>query len=68
VAALPNWALTEYMNQGWLRLCRLGPQGVWRTLYATVRSEDTDASYIDEFLTITRDVCFKTLSGIKSAK
>ena len=31
VAALPNWALTEYMNQGWLRLCRLGPQGVWRT-------------------------------------
>ena len=64
VAALPNWALTEYMNQGWLRLCRLGPQGVWRTLYATVRSEDTDASYIDEFLTITRDVCFKTLSGI----
>lgn len=27
VAALPNWALTEYMNQGWLRLCRLGPQG-----------------------------------------
>ncbi|MGV2865533.1 LysR family transcriptional regulator [Achromobacter sp. ESBL13] len=68
VAALPNWALTEYMNQGWLRLCRLGPQGVWRTLYAAVRSEDTDASYIDEFLTITRDVCFKTLSGIKSAK
>ncbi|PEQ14989.1 LysR family transcriptional regulator [Piscirickettsia salmonis] len=68
VAALPNWALTEYMNQGWLRLCRLGPQGVWRTLYATVRSEDTDASYIDEFLTLTRDVCFKTLSGIKSAK
>lgn len=68
VAALPNWALTEYMNQGWLRQCRLGPQGVWRTLYATVRSEDTDASYIDEFLTLTRDVCFKTLSGIKSAK
>ena len=45
-----------------------GAAGVWRTLYATVRSEDTDASYIDEFLTITRDVCFKTLSGIKSAK
>ena len=44
VATLPNWALTEYMNQGWLRLCRLGPQGVWRTLYAAVRSEDTDAS------------------------
>ncbi|MCJ9714316.1 LysR family transcriptional regulator, partial [Bordetella hinzii] len=40
----------------------------WRTLYATVRGEDRDASYIDEFLTIARDVSFKTLAGIKSAK
>ncbi|MFQ6710262.1 LysR substrate-binding domain-containing protein, partial [Bordetella pertussis] len=68
VAALPNWALTEYLGQGWLRVCHLGPQGVWPTLYAAVRTEDSDSSYIDEFLTIARDVCFKTLSGIKAAK
>lgn len=68
VAALPNWALTEYLDQGWLRLCRLGPQGVWRTLYAAVRAEDTDAAYIDDFLTIAREVCFKTLDGIKNAR
>lgn len=68
VAALPNWAMTEYLNQGWLRLCRLGPQGVWRTLYAAVRSEDTDTSYVGDFLAIAREVCFKTLDGIRSAK
>lgn len=68
VAALPNWALTEYLHQGWLRLCRLGPQGVWRTLYAAIRSEDTDASYVEDFLAIAREVCFKTLDGIRSAK
>lgn len=68
VAALPNWALTEYMNQGWLHLCHLGAQGVWRTLYAAVRVEDADAPYIADFLSIARDVCFRDLSGIKSAK
>jgi LysR family transcriptional regulator for metE and metH len=66
VAALPNWALTEYLGQGWLSVCHLGPQGVWRTLYAAIRNEDADAPYIKDFLTIARDVCFRTLSGIKS--
>src|SRR5690606_1427706 len=68
VAALPNWALTEYLQQGWLHLCHLGPQGVWRTLYAAVRTEDTDASYVKDFLAIAREVCFKTLDGIRTAK
>lgn len=68
VSALPNWALTEYLHQGWLRLCHLGPQGVWRTLYAAVRTEDIDASYISDFLAIARETCFKTLDGIRSAK
>ncbi|MBO1110650.1 LysR family transcriptional regulator [Bordetella petrii] len=68
VAALPNWALTEYLQPGWLKLCHLGTHGVWRTLYAAVRSEDTDASYVGDFLAIAREVCFKTLDGIRSAK
>jgi LysR family transcriptional regulator for metE and metH len=67
VAALPNWALTEYLDQGWLKICHLGPQGVWRTLYAAIRNEDADAPFIKDFLTIARDVCFRTLTGIKSA-
>lgn len=68
VTALPNWALTEYLHQGWLRLCHLGQHGVWRTLYAAVRTEDTDASYISDFLAIARETCFKTLDGIRSVK
>ncbi|ARP97376.1 LysR family transcriptional regulator [Bordetella genomosp. 13] len=68
VAALPNWALSEYLGQSWLRVCHLGPQGVWRTLYAAVRTEDSETTYIGEFLTIARDVCFKNLEGIKAAR
>lgn len=68
VAALPNWALTEYLNQGWLRICHLGEHGVWRTLYAAVRMEDTDAPYLQAFMTKARDISFKTLSGIKAVR
>ena len=67
VAALPNWALTEYLDQGWLKTCRLGSQGVWRTLYAAVRIEDAQADYIQAFITHARETCFKSLTGIKRA-
>lgn len=68
VAALPNWALTEYVAQNLVASCRLGRTGVWRTLYAATRSEDADANYILEFLNTARGVCFRTLSGIRSAE
>lgn len=68
VAALPNWALTEYLDQGWMNVVHLGPQGVWCTLYAAVRTEDAQASYIQDFLNIAREGCFKTLAGIKSVR
>ena len=64
VAALPNWALTEYLDQGWLSLCKLGPAGVWRTLYAAVRTEDADADYIRAFVSQAETTCFASLSGI----
>ena len=68
VAALPNWALTEYLDQGLLQACRLGPDGIWRTLYAGVRVEDRETPYIQHFLDIAREVTFKTLAGIRAPR
>ncbi|MBX6318168.1 LysR family transcriptional regulator [Pigmentiphaga sp.] len=68
VAALPNWALTEYLDQGLLQACRLGPDGIWRTLYAGVRVEDQETPYIQHFLDIAREVTFKTLAGIRAPR
>lgn len=65
VAALPNWALTEYLDQRLLVTRRLGAEGVWRTLHAAIRTEDTDAPYIQEFLKTAQEVCFRTLSEIR---
>lgn len=67
VAALPSWALTEYLDQGWLEACQLGEGGVWRTLYAAVRSEDLAADYLQAFIQQARQTCFQTLSGIQAA-
>lgn len=67
VAALPNWALSEYQHSGWLRTAKLGEQGIWRTLYAASRTEDMDADYITAFLTQARSTCFSHLKGIIEA-
>ena len=68
VAALPNWALTEYTEHDLLKTVRLGEKGVWRTLYAAVRVEDEQTPYVQEFLGTARDLCFKTLSGVRAVK
>jgi len=65
VAALPNWALTEYLGQGWLHLCRLGEAGVWRTLYAAVRAEDAQTDYVQALAQTARQICFETLDGVR---
>lgn len=68
VAALPNWTLTEYQKHSGLRISHLGEKGVWRTLYAALRTEDLQADYMQGFVAQARDTCFKTLEGIKAAK
>ncbi len=68
VAALPNWALTEYLDLDLVRACRLGEgEGVWRTLYAAVRDGDEQVPFIQEFMDTARALCFSNLSGIRRA-
>lgn len=68
VAALPNWAVSEYTHQGWLHICHLGQQGVWRTLYAAVRTEDAQSDYILAFITQAKETSFASLLGIKTVR
>jgi LysR family transcriptional regulator for metE and metH len=64
VAALPNWALAEYLERDYVVARRLGPEGLWCTLYAAVREETRDAPYMAGFLETARAVCFDTLRGV----
>lgn len=67
VAALPNWALTEYLENNTIVAKKLGEEGLWATLYAAIRDDQRDAPFMEDFLSTASDTCFTNLSGIKSA-
>jgi len=67
VAALPNWALTEYLDLKLISTVRLGEEGVWRTLYAAVREGDQTIAFVEEFMDTAKTLCFRDLNGIKRA-
>jgi len=67
VAGLPNWALYEYLKKDYVVARRLGKDGLWKTLYAAVREEQTELAYLQDFVKTAIDSCFKHLRGIKGA-
>ncbi|WP_346796275.1 LysR family transcriptional regulator [Halomonas sp. Bachu 37] len=67
VCALPNWALTEYLERNYVTAVRLGPEGVWGTLYAALREETREAPWMEDFLRTARETSFAVLAGIKPA-
>jgi len=67
VAALPNWALHEYVQREYIAVRSLGEKGVWCTLYAAIREDQKNADFMVDFLSTAKEVSFRNLSGIKSA-
>lgn len=67
VTALPNWALTEYLNRDYVSVRPLGEDGMWGTLYAAVRKDDRKLAFMDAFLQHARETAFKVLRNIQPA-
>ncbi|WP_110666528.1 LysR family transcriptional regulator [Salinicola halophilus] len=67
VCALPNWALTEYLERDYVKGLSLGREGVWSTLYAAIREESRDLPWMQDFVRTARETSFAVLSGIKPA-
>jgi LysR family transcriptional regulator for metE and metH len=67
VCALPNWALTEYLERRYVSAVALGEKGVWSTLFAAIRDESRDAPWMEDFLRTARETSFAVLEGIKPA-
>ena len=67
VCALPNWALTEYLERDYVRGVALGEGGMWSTLFAAIREETRDAPWMEDFLRTARETSFAVLEGIKPA-
>jgi len=67
IAALPNWALDEYLQKGYIVGKPIGERGLWCTLYAGIRQEQQNAEFMLDFLETAKEVSFANLAGIKSA-
>ncbi len=68
VACLPNWALHEYLERGYIVVKSLGEEGIWPTLYAAVRADQQEAAFIQGFVDIAKTTCFDSLVGIVTAE
>jgi LysR family transcriptional regulator for metE and metH len=68
VACLPNWALQPYLNAGLISSKPLGKNGIWPTLYAAIREEQKDSSYMKDFLQQSLHSCNSNLMGIQPLK
>jgi LysR family transcriptional regulator for metE and metH len=66
VSALPNWALTEYLERDYVAARPLGPKGLWCTLYAAIREDQINSEFMKDFLDTARETSFQTLSGIRT--
>lgn len=65
VAALPNWAISEFSRQGLITSIPLG-DGLWRRLFAATRHSDRNKRYLQAFFTTARQQSKSHLEGIKT--
>ncbi|HCM05768.1 MAG TPA: LysR family transcriptional regulator [Oceanospirillales bacterium] len=68
VACLPNWALQPYLNAGLISSKPLGKSGIWPTLYAAIREDQRETSYMNDFLQQSLQTCHDNLVGIEPVK
>ncbi|WP_425665905.1 HTH-type transcriptional regulator MetR [Vibrio tubiashii] len=65
VAALPNWAISEFSRQGLITSIPLG-NGLWRRLFAATRNTDKNKRYLQAFFNTARVQSQSHLDGIKT--
>jgi LysR family transcriptional regulator, regulator for metE and metH len=64
VAALPSWAIHEYLEHGLIAHVSLGEAGVHRTMYAGFRAEEAGIVFLQEFVKLAREQGLLGLSGV----
>jgi LysR family transcriptional regulator, regulator for metE and metH len=65
LAALPNWAIKNYVDYDYVIARPLGEQGLWSDLYVSVPPPLRQKAYVADFVKVIREQCAATLDGIK---
>jgi LysR family transcriptional regulator for metE and metH len=64
LAALPLWAVQNYLERKYVSAVKINEQGLFGKLYATCNAETSQRPYLVDFVDMTRESCFLTLPGI----
>jgi len=65
IATLPLWAVQGYLERGYVTARRVGRKGMTGELHMACGSATSSRPWLDDFVRITRETCFKTLPGIE---
>lgn len=64
VAALPNWAIKNYVDYDYVLSRPVGDAGLWSDLFVSVPPALADKAYVADFVGVIREQCARTLDGI----
>ena len=64
IAALPYWTVMPYLEKGYVVHRQITDDGLQSKLYAAIRTEDMDKSYLNNFCQIIRERGFTDLPGL----
>lgn len=65
VAAVPFWAVQNYLQRGYVQSRPVGPQGLYGRLFGACADSRAGLPYMTDFVRLLREKCFLTLPGIR---
>ena len=65
IATLPLWAVQSYLDRGYVTARSVGRQGLTGHLYVACTGTTSGRPWLADFVAITRESCFLTLSEIE---
>jgi LysR family transcriptional regulator for metE and metH len=65
IAALPNWAIKNYVDFDYVVSRPVNESGLWSDLYVSVPDALRSKAYVLDFINVIREQCAASLEGIK---
>jgi LysR family transcriptional regulator for metE and metH len=65
IAALPHWAIKNYVDYDYVVARPVGEHGLWSELFVSVPPAQQHKAYVLDFVNVIREQCAASLDGIK---
>ncbi|MYM80415.1 LysR family transcriptional regulator [Duganella sp. FT50W] len=65
IAALPHWAIRQYVDDGYVVARPVGEHGLWSELFVSVPAALRQQAYVRDFVDVIRAQCAASLDGIQ---